>query len=179
MIPKNITAGFSVEFSVTATQYPTAVYNGSALIRSLDTTTALLIGATEEGLTGYKFNLTPAQTATLAAGNYSLTIFFSDAVTSGALERVIYSQTSVKVTPNPESATDDIRSFNQIMVDRLESALLKLASGTTDSVTVNGKSYNMRNMADIRKELAMFRDALRIETTGTAVQKQYIKFIAP
>jgi hypothetical protein len=139
---------------------------------------SLTFAAQPDGANSYTVTLPPGLTAGIT-GQYQLTGYVTDDATGGEVTRQVVYTATVTIRPDPLTQGGDRRTFYQQMVDTLRAALLALSKGELSSTTVNGKSYNRRQLAEVRVELARFEELLRQEEGGGVGQNIYIRFGRP
>lgn len=179
-----ITAGFSATWRATVpADYPSSAFSLNYVFRNVETGAKQTFSATSESLTGWKLSLTPANTTAIGAGTFTLVGYVTDDATGGTATKEVISTQTVIVHPDPTDAVEeDRRSFYARMVAKLRTALEALASGTLSSVSVNGKSYTNRNLAEVREELGRFQSLLDAEDAaacGNGANRIYLRFGRP
>jgi hypothetical protein len=164
--PTQLISGYSSEWQKRLPVYASSLYTLNYVLRNSQGKDLLQIEAESDGPNTFTVAITPAQSAGLAAGDYSLIGYVTDDATGGATDKVVVFSGTITIKPDPLTAKGDLRSHNRRMVDLLRSALEKLAKGTVSNVTVNGKSYSKRSLAEVRMELARYEEALRQEESA-------------
>lgn len=92
-----------------------------------------------------RFNLTPAQSATLTDGSYALLL-----ICSSATERATVRHGMIKVVPDPTTVTDH-RTQAQRALDECDAAIAQFNSsgGRVQSYTIAGRSMTFSSLADL------------------------------
>jgi hypothetical protein len=181
--PSKLISGYSDEWTRTLTDYPTSTHTLKYVFRRVDGTGfAQTFTAVADGVATHKLTLTPAQAATLTVGAYSLLGYVIDDATSGATTKATVYDGVVQIEPDPAASTsEDRRTHARRMVDLLRAGLEKLAKGTTSSVSIQGKTFTMRSIGELRGELNRYEERVRQEEdaarTGTRGRNNiYVRF---
>lgn len=172
--PTKITAGMGATWTRYLSEYPTADYTLTYAFRPIDGSgPALTFDAAADGVASHKLTLTPAQSATLDPITYHVTGYVTDDATAGVTTRDIVFSGVIEVAPDPSTATGgDLRSFARQMVDALRAGLKKLAAGTTNQITIQGKSWTHRSLAEMRAELNRWEEIVRTEDDAARSSSQ-------
>ena len=132
--PKEITAGFTVEWSEAPSGYPSSSYTLAATLIEKSTGTKSTITAVADG-DGFAFTIPAATSAGYTSGDYRLYLY----AVSGA-EKYLIGQQDVTIKPNPLTATGDIRDHVKKMLDAINATLEGRASQEYASMSIDGKS---------------------------------------
>lgn len=170
--PEKLTSGYSFEWTRSVSGKPTTDHTLRYVFRKLSGKgDPVTVDATGDGVEKYKVTLTPAVSSQLKAETYSLVGYIFDDATAGATVKEIVFDGSVTVLPDPQAAAgEDRRGFARRMVDALRKAMEQLATGGLSSVSVNGKQYTRRNLAEVRQELARFEAMLMAEEAAQRIK---------
>lgn len=162
--PTQLIAGYSTEWKRTVPGFPSASFTLKYALRKADGSgQATVITAAADGIETYRVTIAPQHTAA-KQGLYQLIGYITDDATAGATVNQVVYRGTIEFAPDPiGDDPSDRRTFYRKMVDQLRAALLKLSSGTVTNVNVNGKSFNLRSLAELRQELARFEQLLRAE----------------
>jgi hypothetical protein len=124
--------------------------------------------------TAHEANVSAATTANWTAGNYAVTARASDGTLVLPVATLF---ATVEILADPAAAnttippTADVRPWAVQALEEVESALLSLASRTTAQATVNGQSYTLQNIAELRALRASLRSEVQaLEEAARAAQ---------
>jgi hypothetical protein len=162
--PNQITAGFSVEWDKSLSEYPAALYTLVYTLAPLAGGEVKTITAAANG-SDFSIVLTPADTAQFDAGLYQLTGYAQDTATGGISEKDSVYVGRLEVLPGAES-TSDRRTFAEIVLQSLRDTYAKLAKNSISQATVNGKTYTKLNLADLLAQIGYWETQVRNEQGG-------------
>lgn len=174
--PNQITAGFSVSWTKSLSEYPATEY-------SLVYTLAPLSGGEVKTVNGYasgddfEVSLTPADTAQFDSGLYQLTGYVEDIATSGQSVKTEIYVGRLSVLAGAES-NEDRRTYAETILQSLRSTYQKLVSNTVSQATVNGTTYTKRDLADLRAEMTYWENQIKNEQGG-ATKRIAVTFTRP
>lgn len=174
--PLTITAGFSVEWDKTLSDYPASTYLLTYIAVPISGGEAKTITCAADGDT-HEARLTPAQSALYDAGTYRLTGYVTDIATSGATTKTTAYNGRLTVEPAPESNVDR-RTFAESVLDDLRQTYAALAGNRLSQATVNGRTYTNRDLADLRAEIAAMESRLANDL-GRKPKRILVKFTRP
>jgi hypothetical protein len=167
--PERILAGYSIAWRRTLAKFPASLYSLNYLFRHNTSAFARSFVASPDGASSYLVSLTAGDTAPFPDGSYTLTGFITDDATGGDVVKEVVFDGQLRVLPDPLGAKGDLRSHARKMVDLLRSTLEKLAAGTINSASVNGKNYTQKNLAEVRAELARYEEILLNEEQAARI----------
>jgi hypothetical protein len=174
--PNQITAGFTVEWDKSLSDFPATLYTLVYTLAPLAGGEVQTITATANG-SDFAVSLTPAQTAQFDSGDYQLTGFVKDIATGGVAEQVEAYVGRLNVLPGAESK-DDRRTFAETVLQDLRDTYAKLAKNSISQATVNGKTYTKRDLADILTQIGYWETQVRNEQGG-ATKRIAVTFTRP
>ena len=178
--PTSLIAGYSYSWTKTLSDYSSALYSLTYVLRNAITGQSTSVTATIAGPFSYSVAFVPALTEGLAPGQYLLIGYITDDLTGGQATKVSVYNSTLDLQANPLITAGDLRSHARRMVDLLRSMIEKLAKGTISSSTVNGKQYTQKDMAAARAELARYEELLRQEEAAARLEssagKVFIRF---
>ncbi|MBK8663251.1 MAG: hypothetical protein IPN18_16220 [Ignavibacteriales bacterium] len=176
--PKQITAGFNVEWEESPSDYPSSTYGLSAtFVLQSSAATRYTVTATANG-SGFAFSIPAATSADYTAGNYKLHIYatLSDA-------KYFVGVQDVQILPNPFTATGDTREHNQKMLDAINATLEGRAVQEYQSLAINGYSVTQLSPSELMRwrsyyinELRKQANADRISSGKSPLNTVFVKF---
>lgn len=169
--PTEATAGYSVQWDKTLSDYPPASYNLVYTLAPLAGGPVTTITPTESGST-YQVRVTPEQSGAWSPGTYILTGYVTDGTD---LFDVYHERLEVLAGP---ASTEDRRSFAQKMVDQLAETYKALAGNSISQASVNGKTYTKRDMEAVRREIVYWENQVRNETGAGSTRRIKVHFNA-
>lgn len=176
--PKEIIAGFNVEWIESPAEYSSSSYGLSATFTLLTSgAVRYTVDAIADG-TGFRFTIPAATTAGYTAGNYRIYLY----ATSG-LAKYLIGQATLVIRPNPLTATGDTREHNQKMLDAINATLEGRATQEYASMTINGYSVSqmppdelLRLRSYYKNEIRKADNADRIASGKPVINKILTKF---
>lgn len=144
--PASIVSGDTVRVTISDPDHPATgwslkvLFSGGAGNRSFD--------ATKEG-SAFALVLTPAQSATLAAGQYAISYIYTE--TDSGDRETDNTRRVVIVFPNPASTSSE--SIARQTLTALEASLLLLADNPEQTVNFNGQSFTSRNLDELQRAI--------------------------
>lgn len=149
---KQLIAGTRWEILEPEDVYSASEYKLIYLFRSINDTSPKSFETSSNN--GHLLALTPEQTAQLAGGYYNVNVFAKSLTDN----EIIYPYASVVVYVQGDINTSaDTRSFYQKMVEKIETVLLSLAEKTMDSVSVEGMTYNYKDIEKLERLADYYR----------------------
>ena len=145
-IPPTIEAGDTVIFSEEFSQY--AGWAATLVFNRPGSTVLTFAGSTSGGK--FSWTLTTAQTATIGIGRWMYAIYVTDG-TQRATAKTGY----IGILQN--LAVDAVKTFAQIALANLESAITALSQTTNSEATVNGSTYRKVDLANMLKQRVQLR----------------------
>ncbi len=176
--PKEITAGFTIEWSETPAGYPSSSYTLQATLIEKTTGTTSTVTAAAVG-DGYAFTIPAATSAAYTAGDYRLYLY----AVSG-LEKYLIGQQDITVRPNPLTGGVDIRDHIKKMLDAINATLEGRATQEYASMSIDGKSITQMDPDTLLRlrgyyvnEYRKLQNADRIANGKQPLNKVFTKFI--
>lgn len=154
-VPQTLSAGDTLNLSLGFSGYPATTHT-LQFVLSTPGKAALSASGTADG-DNFTLTLAGADTVKLTAGRWQWAAY----VTSDGQRQLVETGT-ITITPNLAGAQG--LSFAAQALENLEAAILKLTTGTNDSVSINGQTFQKRNL----KEYLENRDKLREEVNREA-----------
>lgn len=158
-IKKQLIAGTRWEITESGVDYSSSEYkltytfrNTSGFLKSYSTTGEHLLSI-------------PAADTSLFAGGYYSVIITAVSLTDST---IIYPVANLVVYIAGDINLKDSRTFYHQMVEKLETAMLALADKTMDSVSIDGYSYQYRDMARLEQLAEYYRSKAGLKTAQTS-----------
>lgn len=151
MLPEQIFAGATLEFSESISEYPASAscYVSYILINSAN---RIVITSTPDG-TDHKFLVPSSSTASFVAGTYS----YQKVVYSGT-DVIVLRQGQATVTPLFAGvSTHDNRTFAERMVEAIEAVLENRATMTQSSITYKNRTLQNTPYTELIQALSIFK----------------------
>lgn len=174
--PNQITAGFSIEWEESLSDFPATLYSLIYTLAPLAGGEVQTITATASG-DDFVITLTPAQTALFGSGDYQLTGYAEDIATSGQTVKTQVYVGRLQVLAGAES-TADRRTYAESVLQDLRATYAKLAKNSISQATVNGKTYTKLNLADLLAQIGYWETQVRNEQGG-ATKRIAVTFTRP
>lgn len=157
-------AGTRWEITESAVDYSSADYkltytfrNSSGVVKSFATTGDHLL------------TISAQDTSLLQGGYYTLVV----SAVSLTDPTVIYPIKSAVIYVQGDINVSDSKSFYLKMVEKLETALLALADKTMDSVSIDGYTYNYKDIEKLEKMLDHYRSKAGIQSGRKRILIQF------
>lgn len=174
--PNQITAGFSVSWTKSLSEYPATEYSLVYALAPLSGGEVKAINGTANG-TDFDVSLTPSETAQFDSGLYQLTGYVEDIATSGQSVKTEIYVGRLSVLAGAES-NEDRRTYAEAILQSLKETYKKLVSNTVSQATVNGTTYTKRDLADLRAEMTYWENQIKNEQGG-ATKRIAVTFTRP
>lgn len=174
--PNQITAGFSVGWTKSLSDYPATIYNLIYTLAPLAGGEVQTITATANG-EDFAVELTPADTAQFGAGMYQIVGYAEDIATSGQTVKTSIYTGRLQVLAGADS-TADRRTYAETTLQALRDTYAKIAANAISQATVNGKTYTKRDLIDLRTEIGYWETQVRNEQGG-ATKRIAVTFTRP
>lgn len=155
--PSRIRAGDTVRWDLTLAAYGASTHALEYLLVSRDADISTRWRASESGET-FQLRLTAADTAALIPGSWTWDLVITE-TSSGDRRRIDGGM--ILVEPQPGARRE--KSFNEQMVDVLESFLANNLPRGHESTTIRGQSISKMSMHDANALLNEFRSKAQIE----------------
>lgn len=176
--PNQITAGFTIEWEESPSDYPSDTYGLSAtFVLQSSAATRETVTATANG-TGFLFSIPAATSANYTAGVYKVHIY----ATLGT-DKYFVGVQDVKILANPFSASGDTREHNQKMLDAINATLEGRAVQEYSSLAIGGYSVTQLSPGELMKwrsyyvnELRKQKNADRIASGKSPLNTVFVKF---
>jgi hypothetical protein len=179
--PQIITAGDTIEFIRTISDYPAS--DGWTLSYVLRGPQTYRTNATTYQTSDYRVALASNTTANYLPGLYSLEAYVTNATARYSVETWF---PQVTVRENPAAYTDqafDNRTFAAKTLAACETAILKLGSRTVQTASVNGQSYSIQQLPALlalrnrmREEVQAQQDAISVAAGLGAKKNVLVRF---
>ncbi len=157
--PARIIAGDSLTFTVQEPQqqnYPSDEWTMVFQLFNSINGQSYPFPATVGENNGFDVAVTGPQTETLLPEEYQSSYVF----TNIAVTTTRHTKPQRNVWVLPDQTKNLPPSKNQQTLAAMETAMTKLASGTNQSVTINGQSYSKRNFKDLQDQITFLKAAV-------------------
>lgn len=154
--PKRLRIGDTWQWKKTLTDYPADTWTMYyVLLEESGGTNRIALTAGSDGNDHY-VNIAKATTANYNAGNYSVAAYVDDGTSRETIDWL--DSVRLEVLPNLETVTEqDLRSNAEKILDSLISVQVSLAAGKIVTGSENGKSYTLKNSAELRGDISYWR----------------------
>lgn len=172
--PTSITAGDSVEFEVSPSDYPPSEGWSVAYTLILPGSRADFT-VTDDGTT-YTATLAASALETIVTEVEARLIGLASGSGDYAGERHTFYDAFVTVLPNPTATTlDGMRSAAQIELDAVRVAILALTEGRLASYSIAGRAYQYNELAVLHQRQAVLESRVASEQ-GRGFRRRYVAF---
>lgn len=164
--PTEFFAGDSVEWTRSLSNYPSSSWTLQYVFQSLAYKST--IAAAPDG-DGYKVEITPAESAKFAPGDYTLTALVVD-VPQNPTKRVTLDTRRVTVGPDLPNLTAplDTRTHTRRMLEAIEQVLEGRITDDVQNYTIMGRSLTMIPFNELRAARNDYRRQVRAEEAEEA-----------
>ncbi len=156
-VPTHIELGTTVRFQVSFSDFPASEWT-AALELQLNTDAPTSVAATAAD-DAFLFVLSAAVTDALTPGTYNVAIYVTE-ISSSEVARAYGG--IVRCDKNVSEA--QTASFNRQLLSDIDTALSSLATGTNQSVNVNGQSYTKKDVTSLY--------ALRVQVKAAVIMEE-------
>lgn len=156
-LPKNLIAGTQVTWYERFSSYPSDVWAAQYVIKG--GAGAVTVNGVAEG-DGFRFTLTPTQSATLVTG----TNWFQGFVTQGSVKYTI-AQGTFNVLVNLATATGsiDLRSTYKRVIDLIDAKLSGRITSGESQYTIGDRQISMMSLKELTEARAVYVSLLNTE----------------
>ena len=169
-VPSNFEAGNTVKFSEALQLFPASVWS-MQFVLSRAGQSPVAIAAETDG-DNFLVTLSAEQSAAIAAGVWN----WAEYVSAGA-ERATANSGTITVGQN--LAVTAPVTVAAAMLAGLESAILKLTSGTDKSVNFNGQQFEKKDLNELLKSRTLLKAEVYRETAHGGAGRVGIEFVSP
>lgn len=158
--PQHFTAGDTVKWDIALSDYPATSWTLTYALTPLDGAAdgRITFTAAASG-TDHRVSLTPATTAAFTAGAYGYWATVSDGT-----DRHLVRDGQITIHPDPATASAvDARTHARRMRDQLRDLYSKLSTRETQTGSVNGKTYTLRDLGEVQRQLTQWEWAVQAE----------------
>ena len=131
----------------------------------------ITINTTANG-SAHEVNVSADTTANYTAANYKVIGYVSDGTNRYSLDELDGLRFEVKADPATAASADE-RTFAEKMVANLETAMTSLSTGTLTQASENGKSYTVRNLDELNRDIGYWKQVVWAENTKKQIQRGY------
>lgn len=164
--PTTIRAGDTLSWLISVSDYTAPTW--TLKYKLVNSAAVIALTSVASGV-DHAVTATAAVTVLYTAGTYKL-VKFVEAGTGASLERVTLSESTIEVLPSLTTATaaTDTRTWNEKMLDALRTAALSTSAILHGKVTVDGKSVEFRDSAELDRRIALFEQRVASEQAAAA-----------
>lgn len=119
--------------------------------------------------TDHLLTITPTESASLATGYNICNIYAIN--NSDSTEIIPLASLVINVLPDPNT-DNDARSFELKVLDKIETAILALADKTMSSISIDGRSYTYKDLAELERNRLHYKSLAGIP--GSETQRKRI-----
>lgn len=183
--PKRLRAGDTWRWVKTLTDYPADTWTLSyALLANNGASTRINISTTANN-SAHEVNVANTTTANYTAGNYRCIAYVDDGTNVYTLDELDHLYIDVLADPRTVTSLDE-RTYAERILDKLETAMESLSTGKIQSASENGKSYSIRNMDELKRDIGFWSQRVWVERSRRRIRQGFsdqnrvrVKFVNP